>query len=61
MKTADPNDPRMIDIAGFDATVPSIINKFILDECWHRPLCSYNKVQQTCHIILVQDGFVDNK
>ncbi|VDI19569.1 Hypothetical predicted protein [Mytilus galloprovincialis] len=33
MKTADPNDPRMIDIAGFDATVPSIINKFILDEC----------------------------
>ncbi|XP_071155861.1 RNA-binding protein RO60-like [Mytilus edulis] len=33
MKTADPNDPRMIDIAGFDATVPIIINKFILDEC----------------------------
>lgn len=33
MKTADPHDPRMIDIAGFDATVPSVINRFILDEC----------------------------
>ncbi len=29
---ADPNDKNMLDIAGFDGTVPDVINSFILDE-----------------------------
>lgn len=29
---ADPNDKNMLDIAGFDGSVPDIINSFILDE-----------------------------
>jgi len=29
---ADPNDKNMLDIAGFDASVPDIINDFIRDD-----------------------------
>ncbi|XP_033729591.1 60 kDa SS-A/Ro ribonucleoprotein-like [Pecten maximus] len=33
MWVADENDKRMLDIAGFDLTVPNVIRKFVMDTC----------------------------